>query len=82
VENPYVNLLINIPQTDIRYLMPSLQGLRAPDVTAMFERNGFLVRPLEYEAVFNQPEGLILSHYPEAGHPLSRTTPITLVVSR
>jgi serine/threonine-protein kinase len=82
IENPYVNLLLNIPQTDLRYLMPDLQGLRAPEVAALFERNGFLLRPFEYEAAFHQPQGVVLSHYPEAGHPLGRNTPITLVVSR
>ena len=82
IENPYINLLINIPQTDMRYLMPNLQGLRAAEVASLFERNGFLLRPFEYEAAFNQPQGVVLSHYPEVGHPLGRNTPITLVVSR
>ena len=46
IENPYINLLINIPQTDMRYLMPNLQGLRAAEVAFAVRAQRFPAAPV------------------------------------
>ncbi|HOB51551.1 MAG TPA: PASTA domain-containing protein [Acidobacteriota bacterium] len=82
IATPYVNLLVNVPSGDFNYVMPDFRGLEAHDVSSFLNRNGFLLRPTEHEVSFTQRPGLILMHYPEPGYPFSRSSPITLVVSR
>lgn len=82
LSSPYVNLLVNAPAPPPRFLMPSLAGLRAADVVPFFENAGFRMSPAEH--VFNPSSatGEIVSHYPKAGYPFDRNTPVTLVVNR
>jgi len=82
IATPYVNLLVNVPSGDFNYVMPDLRGFDAHNVTTFLNRNGFLLRPAEHEVSFTQRPGLVLMHYPEPGYPFSRSSPVTLVVSR
>jgi serine/threonine-protein kinase len=82
IATPYVNFLVNAPSGEFSYVMPDLRGLDAHEVTAFLNRNGFLMRPAEHEVSFTQRAGLVLMHYPEPGYPFSRSSPVTLVVSR
>ena len=63
------------------YLMPDLVYRDYDLVRLFFERRGFQlggVKPEPYEGV---PPGVILRQYPLAGHPLTRSDVISLVVS-
>jgi len=63
------------------YLMPDLVYRDYDLVRIFFERRGFQlggVKPELYEGV---PPGIILRQYPLAGHPLTRSDVISLVVS-
>ena len=63
------------------YLMPDLVYRDYDLVRLFFERRGFQlggVKPEPYEGV---PPGIILRQYPLAGHPLTRSDVISLVVS-
>lgn len=82
LKTPYVNLLVNQPGAETAYVMPDLHGLNARDVAFFLEKNGFILRPMEYEPSFVSEPGTILSHYPQPGYPVTRNTPVTLVVSR
>jgi len=79
---PHVNLLLNLGRGGTSYLMPELKGLRAQEVSGFLTRNGFVVRPFEYEQDFVQPGGTVLACYPELGYPFNRSSPIQFVVAR
>lgn len=82
MEVPYVNLLVNRPSPPTVFLMPDLGGLRASDASAFLARNGFRVKPFEYEASVSGTPGTVVSQSPQAGAPVSRVNSITLVVCR
>lgn len=79
---PHVNLLLNLGRGGTSYLMPELKGQRAQELSGFLTRNGFVVRPFEYEQDFVQPAGTVLAHYPEMGYSFNRATPIQFVVAR
>ena len=80
--SPFVNYLVNEPKPDEIYIMPDLRGFLEEEITFFLKKEGFVLRPAEFESTFVREPGKILTHYPKAGYPISRKTPITLVVSQ
>ncbi|MBN2431921.1 MAG: PASTA domain-containing protein [Acidobacteria bacterium] len=81
-QSPYVNYLVNIPLESTRFVMPDLKGMSAEDISFFLKKEGFVLRPNEYESTFLRSPGLVITHYPRPGYPITRKSPITLVVSR
>jgi len=79
---PFVNFLVNKPRSSTTYLMPDLTGLKADDVSFFMRKQGFVLRPLEYESTYLEEAGVVITHYPRTGYPINRKTPVTLVVSQ
>jgi len=81
-QSPYVNYLVNTPLESTSFVMPDLKGMLADDVAFFLKKEGFVLRPNEYETTFLQSPGLIITHYPRPGYPITRKSPVTLVVSQ
>ncbi len=63
------------------YVMPDLVYRDSEDVRRYFERRGFQLGGVKPEAYEGLPAGVILRQYPLAGHPVTRSDVISLVVS-
>jgi beta-lactam-binding protein with PASTA domain len=63
------------------YVMPDLVYRDVEVVRAYFERRGFQMGGVKPEAYEGLPPGVILRQYPLAGHPVTRSDVISLVVS-
>jgi len=63
------------------YVMPDLVYRDSEEVRRYFERRGFQLGGVKPEAYEGLPPGVILRQYPLAGHPVTRSDVISLVVS-
>jgi beta-lactam-binding protein with PASTA domain len=63
------------------YVMPDLVYRDSGDVRRYFERRGFQMGGVKPEVYEGLPSGVILRQYPLAGHPVTRSDVISLVVS-
>ncbi len=82
VEVPFVDILVNLPKKERTYIMPDLIGLPYKDVVYFLKKNGFLLKPLDFELDFSHPSGIVIAQYPERGVKIEWKNPISLVVSR
>ncbi len=82
IESPYVDILVNEPDNSREYIMPDLVGLPYKDVVYFLEKNGFILKPLDFELDFSHPSGVVIAQYPEKGVKIEWKSPISLVVSR
>ncbi len=82
VEVPFVDILVNMPKSEKEYIMPDLVGLPYKDVVYFLKKNGFLLKPLDFELDFSHPSGIVVAQYPEKGVKIEWKNPISLVISR
>ena len=76
-----VDVLVSIDNPTQVYVMPDLVYRRDIDVRQFFRERGFRLGSIKYEPYEGVEEGVILRQYPQAGHPLRRDEPISLVVA-
>jgi len=76
-----VNLLLALPVSGERFVMPDLVYLDYERVRPRFEQQGFRFGSVKYERYEGVSSGVILRQFPLPGHPLSRPDNISLVVA-
>jgi beta-lactam-binding protein with PASTA domain len=77
-----VSLLIGVPPSPSRFVMPDLIDRRLDLARPALERRGLNVATVRYEAYPGIPDGIIIRQYPLRGSPVSTRDPISVVVSR
>jgi|HubBroStandDraft_3_1064219.scaffolds.fasta_scaffold15813_3 beta-lactam-binding protein with PASTA domain len=76
-----VDLLLAMSAPGERWLMPDLVYRHYDEVRPFFERRGFRFGSVKYERYEGVAAGVILRQFPLAGHPLTRSDPVSLVVA-
>ena len=76
-----VDLFVSIGNTAETYVMPDLIYRGYDDVKLFFERGGFRLGSVKFEAYEGIARGVVLRQFPLPGHPLRRQEPIALVVA-
>jgi beta-lactam-binding protein with PASTA domain len=76
-----VDLLLTMATPAERYLMPDLVYRHYDEVRPYFERRGFRFGSVKFERYEGVAAGVILRQFPLAGHPLTRSDPVSLVVA-
>jgi serine/threonine-protein kinase len=76
-----VDLFVSIGNTAETYVMPDLIYRGYDDVKVFFERGGFRLGSVKFEAYEGIARGVVLRQFPLPGHPLRRQDPIALVVA-
>jgi beta-lactam-binding protein with PASTA domain len=76
-----VDLLLAMSAPGERYVMPDLVYRHYDEVRPFFERRGFRFGSVKFERYEGVAAGVILRQFPLAGHPLTKTDPVSLVVA-
>lgn len=76
-----VDVLVSVDNPTQVFVMPDLVYRRDIEVRQFFRERGFRLGSIKYEPYEGVAEGVILRQYPQAGHPLRRDEPISLVVA-
>ena len=77
-----VSLLVAVPSSVARYVMPDLIDQRLDVVRPALESRGLTVSTVKYEAYPGIANGIIIRQYPLRGSPVSSRDPISVVVSQ
>ena len=77
-----VSLLVAVPPSAARYVMPDLINQRLDVVRPALEGRGLTVATVKYEAYPGIANGIIIRQYPLRGSPVSSRDPISVVVSQ
>jgi beta-lactam-binding protein with PASTA domain len=77
-----VSLLVAVPPSAPRYVMPDLIDRRLDLVRPALEGRGLRVSTVKFEAYPGIPDGIIIRQYPLRGMPVSNRDPISVVVSQ
>ncbi len=76
-----VDVFLAMERRGEAFVMPDLVYRRFESVRTFFEGRGFRLRDVRFEPYDGVAEGVILRQAPQAGHPVSRRDPISVVVS-
>ncbi len=76
-----VDLLVALPSSGEKYVMPDLTYRHYEEVRPAFERQGFRLGNVKFEPYEGVASGVILRQFPLAGHPVSHQDAISLVVA-
>jgi eukaryotic-like serine/threonine-protein kinase len=76
-----VDLLLAMPTSGERYVMPDLVYRDYEQVRPYFEQLGFKFGSVKFERYEGVAAGIILRQFPLSGHPLSRDDSVSLVVA-
>lgn len=76
-----VDVLVSVDNVREVFVMPDLVNRQGTEVRAFFERLGFKLGSVKYEAYEGVDDGVVLRQYPLPGHPLRRHDVISLVVA-
>lgn len=76
-----VDLYVSIGNTAETYVMPDLIYRGYDEVKTFFERGGFRLGSVKFEAYEGIGRGVVLRQFPLPGHPVRRQDPIALVVA-
>lgn len=76
-----VDLLLALPESGERYIMPDLVYRDYDLVRPLFERGGFRFGSVKFERYEGVSAGTILRQYPLPGHPLTKEDAVSLVVA-
>lgn len=76
-----VDVLVAVPTTGERYVMPDLVYRHYDVVRPFFDRRNFRFGNVRFERYEGVSAGVILRQYPLPGHPVSPSIPISLVVA-
>jgi eukaryotic-like serine/threonine-protein kinase len=76
-----VDVLVAMPTTGERYVMPDLVYRHYDVVRPFFDRRNFRFGNVRFERYEGVSAGVILRQFPLPGHPVSPTEPISLVVA-
>lgn len=77
-----ISLLVAVPPSAQKYVMPDLIDRRLDVVRPALESRGLTVSQVKFEAYPGIPDGTIIRQYPLRGAPVSSRDPISVVVSR
>jgi beta-lactam-binding protein with PASTA domain len=77
-----ISLLVAVPPSASRYIMPDLIDQRLDVVRPALESRGLTVSTVKYEAYPGIADGIIIRQYPLRGAPVSSRDPISVVVSQ
>lgn len=77
-----VDLLVSVESSADVFVMPDLIYRSYDQVRDFFDRFGFRLGSVKFEAYEGIDEGIVLRQYPLAGHPLKRRDVISLVVAK
>lgn len=76
-----VDLLLALPGSGERYVMPDLIYRHYEQIRPYFESQSFRLGSVKYERYEGVAAGVILRQFPLPGHPLTRNDPVSLVVA-